>query len=67
MMGGLDKKEISKGKEAIDKVLSTVPNMIKQEGYIPFLDHTAHEDISWEDFKYYRQQLKKIIEKTPVL
>jgi len=67
LMGGLDKKEIAKGKTAIDKVLSIVPDMIKQGGYVPFLDHTTHEDISWENFKYYREQLTKIIYSTKVL
>ncbi len=67
IMGGLDKKEIAKGKAAIDKVLSIVPEMIRQGGYVPFLDHTTHEDISWENFKYYREQLTKIIYSTKVL
>jgi hypothetical protein len=67
IMGGLDKKEIAKGKAAIDKVLSIVPDMIKQGGCVPFLDHTAPGDISWEDFKYYSEQLTRIIYNAKIL
>lgn len=67
LMGGLDKKEVAKGKASIDNILAVVPDMIKKGGYVPFLDHTAHEDISWENFKYYRNELEKIIKNTPVV
>jgi hypothetical protein len=37
--------------------------MLQQGGYIPHLDHSAHPDISWSNFRYYRERLKELIEK----
>ncbi|UCF95924.1 MAG: hypothetical protein JSV89_12130 [Spirochaetaceae bacterium] len=63
IQGGIDKLQIARGREAIDRELeSKVPFMLQQGGYIPHLDHSAHPEISWPDFRYYREQLKDLIE-----
>jgi len=62
IMGGIDKMKIAQGKEAIDEELnSKVPFVLKSGGYIPHIDHNVHPDISWEDFKYYRNRLDEMI------
>ena len=62
ILGGIDKIKIAQGKEAIDEELnSKVPFMLKAGGYIPHIDHHVHPDISWENFKYYRNRLKEMI------
>jgi uroporphyrinogen decarboxylase len=62
ILGGIDKIKIAQGKEAIDEELnSKVPFMFKAGGYIPHIDHHVHPDISWENFKYYRNRLKEMI------
>ncbi len=61
IMGGIDKREIAKGREAIDKELDRIGHMFKQSGYIAALDHLVHPEISWEDFKYFVYRLKEII------
>lgn len=63
IQGGLDKLQIAKGREGIDRELEwKIPFMLKQGGYIPHLDHAAHPDISWPDFCYYRRRLRELVE-----
>ncbi len=40
--------------------------MIKKGGYIPFIGHAVLPGVNWENFKYYREKLNKIINSTPV-
>lgn len=61
MIGGIDKIEIAKGKEAIKRELyKKVPSLIKEGGYIPCIDHSVSSDISLENFVYYVDLLKEI-------
>ena len=65
MIGGIDKREIAKGKEAIRKeVLSKVPKLISEGGYIPKIDHSVSSDISLENYTYYINLLKEIYKET---
>lgn len=61
IMGGIDKQEIAKGKEYIDKELERVSEMFKSSGYLAALDHLVHPEISWEDFRYFVYRLKDMI------
>lgn len=61
IMGGIDKREIAKGKEAIDRELERIREMFSYNGYFPALDHLIHPEISWEDFQYFVQRLKEMI------
>jgi len=67
LLGGINKKYFSMGKEQIDEGLEFVPELIEKGGYIPFADHCIVETTSWENMQYYRKQLWKIIDRTPVL
>ena len=62
MWGGLDKKALIEGPEAIDRELdSKVPFMLKRGGYIPLCDHSVAPDISWNNYLYYRKRLNEMI------
>lgn len=61
IMGGIDKQEIAKGHEAIDRELSRVDKVFQQTGYIPALDHLIHPEISWSDFQYFVKKLRELI------
>lgn len=62
IMGGIDKREIAKGRAAIDAELARqVLYMMSQGGYIPTIDHSVPPDISWEDYRYYRSKLNEMI------
>lgn len=53
LWGGVDKREVAKGPEAIRAHLRELIPLIEEGGYIPTLDHTAPPDISWDNFQYY--------------
>jgi uroporphyrinogen-III decarboxylase len=65
MMGGFNKKVLFKGsdREKIDAEIEKVSNVMKKGGYIPHVDHAVSEDVTWENFKYYRERLNYLIDK----
>lgn len=63
MIGGLDKRALAKGKDAIrDEILTKVPPLIEEGGYIPCLDHSIPPDVPFENFLYYLKTLREVIE-----
>ena len=67
MMGGIDKRELSKDRQAIyNEVMRKVPYLIEQGGYIPHVDHAVPPDISLSNFLYYRELLRDISLNKPV-
>jgi hypothetical protein len=63
IMGGIPKSRIPLGKAAIDKLLEPIAELLKYGGYIPYGDHLIPPEVPWEDFKYYRDKLNKLIDK----
>ena len=61
LMGGIDKREIAKGKEGIDRELYRLRNMFRGTGYIPAPDHLLPPDIAYADFLYFMERLKEYI------
>jgi uroporphyrinogen decarboxylase len=60
MIGGIDKRILSRSREEIrEEVMKKVP-IIEEGGYIPKIDHSTSADISWENFSYYINLLKDI-------
>ena len=64
LMGGFDKKILFKGstEKDIDKALLIIKDLMKRGRYIPHVDHAVSEDVTWENFKYYRLKLNNLIE-----
>lgn len=59
--GGIDKREIAKGRAAIDRELErTLPAMFRRGGYLPSLDHHVPPEVSYEDFRYYIRRVQEI-------
>ena len=58
-MGGIDKRELAKGKAAIDRELDRIRPVVEKGRYIPDLDHLVPDDVSWENYVYYAQELKR--------
>lgn len=55
--GGIDKRELAKGREAIDRMLERIiPVMRERGGYIPTCDHGVPAEVSLEDYKHYRRR-----------
>jgi uroporphyrinogen decarboxylase len=64
MMGGIPKRELARGRERIDEILRPVEALLKHGGYVPFCDHSVPPEVTWENFRYYRERLNALIEKT---
>jgi len=53
IMGGVDKLELGKGREAIKRYLQSLRPAVERGGYIPFCDHRCPPDVKEEDYIYY--------------
>jgi uroporphyrinogen decarboxylase len=63
LMGSIDKREIAKGKKAIEQeLLRQVPFLLEKGGYIPTIDHSIPPDVSLDNFRYYLDLKREIIE-----
>lgn len=65
MIGGIDKFALAHGRNAIDKELEKVPFMLEKGRYIPGLDHGVPNDVSWDNYRYFYEELKELIWKYP--
>jgi hypothetical protein len=63
MMGGIDKRALADGPEAIDRELARISPAVERGRYIPDLDHLIPDDVSWDNFCYYAEGLKKLVGK----
>lgn len=65
MFGGINKRVLMTpyfNKQGIDEELSKVPILLRQGGFIPHIDHSVSEGVTFENFKYYRTRLNEIID-----
>jgi uroporphyrinogen-III decarboxylase len=62
LLGGFNKKVLFKdsGFKQIDIELEKTGKLVRRGGYIPHVDHAVSEDVTWENFKYYRTRLNDI-------
>jgi hypothetical protein len=57
MFGGIDKRVLAKGPQAIDEHLEyVIPAMRRRGGYIPTCDHGVPEEVSLDNYRYYRKR-----------
>ena len=61
MHGGIDKRAIAAGKNEIDAELARIRPAYESGRYIPHADHSLPPDISFHNYLYYLDGLKKII------
>lgn len=58
MRGGIDKRVLAQGPEAIDRMVDRIlPHMRKRGGYIPVCDHGVPEEVSFDNYYHYRQRV----------
>ena len=61
MFGGIDKRILAEGKQAIDGYLERViPFMVKRGGYIPTCDHGVPDNVPFEDYMHYRKRIMEL-------
>ena len=58
MIGGIDKRALAKGKDAIHREVDRVIPLVEDGGYLPELDHSVPPDVSWPDFCEYVEYLE---------
>ena len=58
MQGGIDKRVLAAGKDVIEEHLQyIIPTMLKRGGYIPMCDHGVPDNVSFENYMYYRKRI----------
>lgn len=63
IQGGIDKRALAAGRAAIDReVLSKVPWLCMQGGYFPQVDHLVPPDVPLENYTYYSDLLRQVVE-----
>ena len=61
IFGGIDKRVLAQGREAIDAMLARiVPEMRARGGYIPTCDHGVPAEVPYEDYLYYRRRVVEL-------
>jgi len=58
MSGGIDKRILAAGKDAIEAHLRhIIPFMVERGGYYPTCDHGVPDNVSFESYMYYRKRI----------
>ena len=65
MIGGINKHSLALGREAIDAELAKIPFMLTQGRYLPAIDHFCPPDVSWDNYRYFCEKLRSMIERYP--
>ena len=60
IMGGFDKLEMIKGKQAIKTYMESLVPLVERGGYIPFCDHRCPPDVKPDDYIYYLDLKEKM-------
>ena len=61
LMGGIDKRALARDPGAIDAELDRVWPAVATGRYIPDLDHLVPADVSWDNYRYYAEELRRRI------
>lgn len=63
IQGGIDKRVLSKSFVDIEReILSKVPYLCIQGGYFPQIDHLVPPDVPLNNYRYYSQLMRKVVE-----
>jgi len=61
MTGGIDKRVLVEGKQAIDPELERTLPLAGGGGYIPHVDHAVPHDVPYANFAYYWERKKELL------
>ncbi len=61
LWGGVDKRVLAQGPDAIDDHLRAMQPLVMEGGYIPTVDHTVPPDVSWANFQHYMHSKEKLL------
>lgn len=57
---GLDKRALALSKAEIDREVEKAREMVKLGRYVPGFDHLIPPDVSWKNFRYAAEQIKRV-------
>jgi uroporphyrinogen decarboxylase len=63
MMGGIDKRVLAMGSDAIDEELERIRPAVEAGRYIADLDHLVPDDVSWDNYGHYARGLRQLVGK----
>jgi hypothetical protein len=61
LWGGLDKRALAEGRDAMNRELTRAEEMFALGGYIVGFDHAIPPDVPWKNFSYFMGELRKMI------
>ena len=61
MRGGIDKRALAKGKKEIDAEIERIRPAYEQGRFIPCADHSIPPNVSFYNYQYYTDKLKKLL------
>lgn len=65
-IGGLDKNAMASGRKAIDAEIEKARRLIRLGRFIPGPDHFVLSDVTWENYRYFMEQLREAVMTTKV-
>ena len=63
LRGGVDKRALIRGGQAIDDELDRLKPLLEKGGFVPHVDHLVPPDVSYKNYCYYLEQKRKLIGK----
>ena len=61
LRGGVDKRQLANGRDAIDTEVARVRPAYEAGGYIPCADHSIPPDVPYDNFRYYLDRRRQLI------
>jgi uroporphyrinogen decarboxylase len=61
LWGGVDKRELTRDKAAIDAHLRSLLPLVEDGGFIPTVDHLVPPDVPLENFQYYMERKQHLL------
>jgi hypothetical protein len=52
LIGGMDKREVARGNEGVDREIERLLPLARRGGFIPMIDHFVPPDVSFETYRY---------------
>jgi uroporphyrinogen decarboxylase len=62
LLGGVDKRALIAGRQAIDEELKRLRPLVDQGRYIPCVDHRVPPDVTYDNYRYYLDAKQRILE-----
>jgi uroporphyrinogen-III decarboxylase len=60
LMGGVNKRAMAAGPEAIDRELARLAPVVAEGGFIPHCDHRCPPDVSYKNYLYYLKRKREM-------